>query len=189
MSFRLPLVLLGLSFTLAACDRTAEDKAQQQQDLSGEKAVLSGEIDSAFAGTLLPAVNVVDPAGRELNLGAVQGQPVLVNLWATWCAPCVVEMPMLDNLADELGDDVRVLTVSQDLRGAELVEPFFAKYQFRNLEPWIDPQNELGFAFGSGTLPVTILYDASGQEVFRVSGGYEWDSEEAIAQIREGLGE
>lgn len=189
MPLRSLLLVLGLSITLAACDRAQESGAQQQGSLQADKAVLTGTVDRAFAGQLLPAINVAHPDGQTLNLGAVQGQPVLINLWATWCAPCVVEMPMLDRLADELGDEARVITVSQDLRGADLVTPFFAKHGYRNLEPWLDPDNALGDAIGGGILPVTVLYDASGQEVFRVAGGYEWDSEEAIAQIREGLSE
>src|SRR3546814_7611737 len=74
----------------------------------------------------MPAVNLTDPHGKTLNLAALQGQPVLLNLWATWCAPCVLEMPMLDDLADGMKGRVRVVTVSQDLRGADTVEPFLA---------------------------------------------------------------
>ncbi|WP_427968079.1 TlpA family protein disulfide reductase [Altererythrobacter sp.] len=187
MSLRLSLTCLASALLLAGCDRGADDAAQQQGELAAEKQALSGEIDRTFAGELMPAVNVSDPAGNTLNLGALQGQPVLLNLWATWCAPCVVEMPMLDNVADEFGDRLRVITVSEDMQGAKRVEPFFAQNKFRNLEPWLDPENDLGFAYG-GVMPTTILYDANGQEVFRVAGGYHWDSEEARAAIEEALG-
>ena len=78
----------------------------------------------------MPAANVTDPQGRVLNLGALQGTPVLINLWATWCAPCVKEMPLLDELASEYEGRLRVLTVSQDMQGAEKVEPFFAANTF-----------------------------------------------------------
>ena len=188
MSLRLSLTLLASALLLAGCDSGQEDGAQQQGDLADDKQGLTGEIDRSFAGELMPAVEVTDPQGKSLNLGALQGEPVLLNLWATWCAPCIIEMPMLDNLADEMAGELRVVTVSQDLRGAELVEPFFADRNFRNLEPWLDPENELGFAF-EGVLPVTVLYDASGQEVFRVAGGYHWDSEEARAAIVEAIAE
>jgi thiol-disulfide isomerase/thioredoxin len=187
MSLRLSFTLLASALCLAGCDRGADDKVQQQGEAEGEKQGLTGEIDRSFAGELMPAVDVTDPAGKTLNLGALQGQPVLLNLWATWCAPCVVEMPMLDNLAAEFDDELRVVTVSQDMQGAEAVEPFFADKGFENLEPWLDPENELGFRFEGGALPITVLYDAGGQEVFRVAGGYHWDSEEAQAAIREAL--
>ena len=188
MSIRLSLTrnalfVVGLSLALGACDREAANPAQEQGALAGDKQSLLGEIDTGRAGELLPAMNVTNLDGEELNLGALQGKPVLVNLWATYCAPCVVEMPMLDDLADDLGDEVRVLTVSQDLKGGEVVAPFFARMKFRNLEPWMETNGELGFALASGVLPTTVLYDASGQEVWRVVGDYDWSSAEAREAI------
>lgn len=151
--------------------------------LDDDKPVLTGVIDDSRAGDLLPAIEVRDPAGKALNLGALQGQPVLINLWATWCAPCVVEMPMLDDLAQDLGDDIRVLTISQDLQGAEVVEPFFAKMKFASLKPWLDADNKLMTATNADNFPTTILYDASGREVWRVTGDYDWSSAETQEAI------
>ncbi len=171
---------------LAACDRQAPEPAQGEGALAGDKQVLPGEIDRAHAGMLMPAMAVTSPTGEQLNLGALQGQPVLLNLWATWCAPCVVEMPMLDELAEELDGAVRVVTVSQDLTGAAAVEPFFAKGKFARLEPWLDQDSALGFRVESSVLPTTILYDASGREVWRVVGEYDWsgaEAREAIAEV------
>jgi thiol-disulfide isomerase/thioredoxin len=128
-----------------------------------------------------------DAAGGTLDLAAQDG-PVLINLWATWCAPCVKEMPQLDRLAAELEGEVKVITISQDMRGAEVVTPFFARAGFAKLEPWLDPETNLSAQFTpEGMLPLTILFDASGKEVLRVAGGYEWDSPEAITMIRAGL--
>lgn len=146
-----------------------------------------GEPTRAFAGTPLPDLAFADPAGRTLDLGAQDG-PVLLNLWATWCAPCVKEMPQLDALAGSLEGEVRVITVSQDLRGAEMVTPFFARTGLKRLEPWLDPETALSAQFTpEGALPLTILFDASGKEVLRVAGGYDWGSAEAAAMIRESL--
>lgn len=144
-------------------------------------------IDTSKAGTLLPEVTVRNAQGAELDIGIIEG-PVLLNLWATWCAPCVVEMPQLDALAGQLEGEVRVITVSQDLRGGEVVAPFFAERGFQRLEPWLDPETALAAQFSeSGQLPLTILFDASGREVWRVAGAYEWDSPEAEAAIRSAL--
>lgn len=132
----------------------------------------------------MPAVNLIDPSGQELNMGALQGRPVLLNLWATWCAPCIVEMPLLDELAGDYEEVLQVLTVSQDLQGAARVEPFFAERDFAHLEPWMDTELELSAAL-SDVLPTTVLYDAAGQEVWRVVGDYDWSSEEARAAIDE----
>ncbi|MFN4019618.1 MAG: TlpA family protein disulfide reductase [Erythrobacter sp.] len=175
--------IFGLSLLLlAACDRPADAPAQP-----AEAGAAAGVVERKFAGTPLPAMRFTDPAGQTLDLAAQDG-PVLVNLWATWCAPCVQEMPQLDALAAALEGEVRVITISQDLRGAEVVTPFFADKGFARLQPWLDPEAQLSAQFSpEGALPLTILFDARGREVLRVVGGYDWDSEEAIALVRAGL--
>lgn len=174
----LPLLLL------AGCDRAAEAPAQP---VEAAEPAPTGTVVRTFAGTPLSAMQFSDAEGNTLDLGAQDG-PVLINLWATWCGPCVKEMPQLDALAGELEGEVRVVTVSQDIRGAEVVTPFFAKGGYARLEPWLDPDTELSAQFTpEGALPLTILFDAKGKEVLRVAGGYAWDSPEAIALIRESL--
>lgn len=182
MSLRLSLTLL-LALPLAACDREPAPDAQEQGELEGAKPDLVGTVDQSHAGELMPAVLLKDPAGKQINTGALQGGPVLLNLWATWCAPCVVEMPMLDELAGEYEGAVRVMTVSQDMQGAEKVEEFFAANDFENLQPWLDPENTLGFGIGGGVLPTTVLYDSAGREVWRVVGEYDWSGAEAREAI------
>jgi thiol-disulfide isomerase/thioredoxin len=179
---RSSLILAVSLLLLAGCDRAAEAPAQP-----AEAVKPAAEVVRTFAGTPLPALQFTDATGGKLDL-ATQDGPVLINLWATWCAPCVKEMPQLDALAAELEGEVRVITISQDLRGAEAVTPFFARAGFAKLEPWLDPETSLSAQFTpEGVLPLTILFDASGKEVLRVAGGYEWDSPEAVAMIREGL--
>ncbi|MBX7541131.1 TlpA family protein disulfide reductase [Qipengyuania sphaerica] len=172
-------VVLGLS--VAACDRGAPEEAQE----SGANEAPSGEIDRSMAGELLPAMNVTDLDGRELNLGALQGEPVLLNLWATWCAPCVKEMPLLDEVAEDYGERLRVITVNQDMGSRDKVAEFFGQAGYAHLESWLDPEAELSFAMSGGWLPTTVLYDASGLEVWRVRGDLDWSSEEARAAIDE----
>lgn len=137
----------------------------------------------------MPASNMTNLAGRELNLGALQGTPVLLNLWATWCAPCVKEMPLLDELATEYDEQLHVITVSQDMGSPEKVRQFFEENELEYLESWMDPENRLGFELGGGSLPLTVLYDSSGREVWRVAGDYDWSSEEAHAAIDEAMAE
>lgn len=154
----------------------------------GAAEVRGSKIDRSFAGTAIPEFVVADPEGKTFNLAA-QDSPVLLNLWATWCAPCVNEMPQLDTLAGMLEGEVKVITVSQDIRGAEAVTPFFAKGGYTRLEPWLDADAALSGQFTpAGALPLTILFDASGKEVLRVTGGYDWGSPEAAKLIREALG-
>ncbi len=172
---------------LAGCDRAAEAPAQPVEAAATDAAAAAGAVDRKFAGTPLPDLQFADPAGKSLDLGAQDG-PVLLNLWATWCAPCVKEMPQLDALAGTLEGEVRVITVSQDMRGPEVVTPFFARTGLKRLEPWLDPDTRLAAQFTpEGVLPLTILFDASGTEVLRVTGGYDWGSPEAAALVRNSL--
>jgi len=190
VSFPVPLALAATALLLAGCDRAGDQTTQQSEAPFNEASILTGEVDYSKAGAELPALTLTDPAGNALDLASLKGKPVLINLWATWCAPCVIEMPMLDNLAGQMGDDLRVVTVSQDLSGASVVEPFFAEREFVHLEPWLDQESELTFRFSqTGMLPLTVLFDAEGKEVLRVVGGYHWDSDETVALLREAIAE
>ena len=183
---RLPLFSLTAAFALvlAGCDRESAEPAQPQGAESGEQ--LAGKVDRSFAGETIPATQLTDPAGKTLALAGLTGKAVLVNLWATWCVPCVTEMPLLDELAGELGESVTVLTVSEDIQGAEKVVPFFAEHKFAHLPQWMDTENALAVAYGGGAgLPLTVLYDAEGKEVWRVAGGFDWSSAEAREMIAE----
>ena len=132
----------------------------------------------------------VDPAGKPVTLAAFKGQPVLVNLWATWCGPCVKEMPSLDRLAARTKGQLRVLAISQDAakQAVDPVPAWWAKAGLANLQPYRDGENNLGFAYGGGQLPTTVLYDASGKEVWRVMGDMDWNGPEAAALLNPTIG-
>ena len=136
----------------------------------------------------MPDVTFNAPDGSPVTLAKFQGKPLLVNLWATWCGPCVKEMPTLDRLAAREGARLKVLTVSQDSKGAGVVTPWFAKNSFKHLEAYVDAENLLGLTYASGMLPTTILYDAEGKEVWRVVGGMDWDGPRANTLLAETLG-
>ena len=108
-----------------------------------------------------------------------RGRPVLVNLWATWCAPCVVEMPSLEALARREGEALSVLALSQDFGGRQKVSDFFRRHRFAELEPYLDNEMKFMTALGIDTLPTTILYDQEGFEVWRMTGMVDWESERA----------
>ena len=138
-----------------------------------------GQLDASHKGAPLPDLTVTDANGLPLRLAALKGKPVLINLWATWCAPCIKELPQLDVLAAT----VRVVTVSQDSGQPERVAAFLKDRGLARLEPWLDPKNDLSFHYGTGTLPTTIYYDAHGLEVWRYVGERDWSGTETQALL------
>ena len=145
----------------------------------------AGVIDRSHRGSALPEFTLKDPAGKELQLSSLKGKPVLINLWATWCRPCITELPLLDKLAKNQANSLRVLAVSQDSQNLEKVAPFLSDRGFTSLEPWLDPQNDLSFHYGTGTLPTTIYYDAQGREVWRFVGERDWTDSESADMLAE----
>jgi thiol-disulfide isomerase/thioredoxin len=182
--------VLGLAacaaFTLAGCDRQSGDAAQPAQTASAEASAADPAIkrvDRSHKGAALPDFTFADPKGAKLTLTSLKGKPVLINLWATWCAPCIKELPTLDGLAK--AGKVRVLTVSQDSGDATKVGQFLTGKGLTNLQPWLDPDNQMAFHYNTGTLPTTVLYDSNGQEVWRFVGENDWASAAATALIAE----
>ncbi len=128
--------------------------------------------------------------GSEVKLGDFKGRVLLVNFWATWCAPCIRELPSLDRLQFELGGEgLRVLAVNQDRGGAAVAAPFLEKLDIHRLDLFLDPKMKLGQALGMRALPWTFLIDREGRVVGELPGYAEWDSEEGIALIRHYLRE
>lgn len=192
LNLRLPLLACVAASLLAGCDTGEPDAAQAALEPKLEpQAALTGALDRSFVGERIPEVLLRDPDGNTLALASLaDGKPTLINLWATWCAPCVLEMPLLDRLAGEMAGRLRVITVSEDLRGAEVVVPFFEERGLANLPRWMDEENTLAFSYGGGAvLPLTILYDGQGREVWRVIGAYDWGSAKARQALDEAIGQ
>ena len=131
----------------------------------------------------MPDLTLADPQGRKLTLASLRGRPVLLNLWATWCAPCVKELPTLDALS--ASGRIRVLAASQDTEGGVRIASFLKEKGASHLEPWLDPGNDLSFHYATGTLPTSVLYDAQGREVWRFVGENDWSSRGAAALVAE----
>lgn len=141
-------------------------------------------IDRSHAGKVASKASFTAPDDAPVTLAAFAGKPLLLNLWATWCAPCLKEMPSLDRLAAERVGTLTVLAVAQDIHGAAVVGPWFSRAALTQLQPYLDPGNALLADYNSA-LPVTILFDADGREVWRITGALDWQGEQA----RELLGE
>jgi len=187
-------MILLLPAALAACDRQSPPKEQANAASSGE-VVATGDaakkddafdyrLDRSKAGMPAPDFAFQNPQGGEKTLQDFAGKPLLVNLWATWCAPCIAEMPTLDRIAATYGPKgLAVLTISQDNQGLKVAQPFFAKRDLPHLTAWADPENQFGFHYATGLLPTTVIYDAQGKEMVRVIGAMDWEGSEAKALI------
>ena len=127
-------------------------------------------------------------SGEEVTLARWQGRVVLLNLWATWCAPCRKEMPALDRLQAELGSrDFEVVALAVDRAGTEAAAKFLAQVDVKSLGLYIDGTARAGTSLKAVGLPTTILIDRQGREIGRLTGPAEWDSADAKRLVRSAL--
>jgi thiol-disulfide isomerase/thioredoxin len=184
-------IVLGLGLVAAGCDRQSTEPAQPQASASAEpgpkaKAAPAEAFDRMFKGTPLPSVTFKDPTGKTLNLKNLKG-PVLVNLWATWCAPCVKELPTLDRLSQSHDRDgtLGVVAISQDMGPHPSVVAFIEAHKIASLGAYQDSKMSLSGALGAEVLPTSILFDARGYEVWRYVGDLDWTGPEAAKLLSE----
>ncbi|MCB1512916.1 MAG: TlpA family protein disulfide reductase [Hyphomicrobiaceae bacterium] len=137
------------------------------------------------APTAIPELRFNGPDGKPLTLASFKGRVVVLNLWATWCGPCKLEMPHLAKLKTALGDrDFAVVAVSLDRGSPDKPKKFLASANLAPLDLYHDPDAQIGFKLMAIGMPVTLVIDAEGREVGRLVGPAEWDSPEAIRLIR-----
>ncbi|TKW67470.1 MAG: TlpA family protein disulfide reductase [Paracoccus denitrificans] len=162
---------------------------------AGANMAVAGEIDfdAASAGglTLAPGdgqpvsqTTFTDPEGNEHSLSEYAGKAVLLNFWATWCAPCREEMPALNSLQKDLGgDDFQVVTIASGRNPQPAIDKFFAEAKIDSLPVLLDPRQKLAREFGVLAMPVTILIDRDGNEVGRMMGPADWSTDAAKAVV------
>lgn len=130
-----------------------------------------------------PLMTFKGPDGAEMTLSNYKGKTILVNIWATWCAPCIAEMPMLDQLQAQKGSaKFEVVTISLD-RTAQEAESWFEKNNITNLPLWHDSSYAVSGKLELPGLPTSIFYNAQGREVARIPGEVDWTSPEALALV------
>lgn len=190
ISVSMPRLLLVLSAALYVGCAPAGNEETGVGDAGPPPALAftpSGTLEK-FTVTEAPArltdMPFTDAEGYERRLSDFQGQTILLNFWATWCAPCVHEMPSLDRLEQAKGGrDFIVIAMSNDRGGANVVDPFYEETGLTALGKYYDPRGELGRALGVTGLPTTILIDKNGYERGRLQGPAEWDSPEAKSLV------
>ncbi|PZQ14172.1 MAG: redoxin [Ancylobacter novellus] len=203
-SFARPLTMAALAVlgvgALALYGIGGDDKAAacaaSPETLAAVKAAAKGEVAGLATPASprpLPALSFKDAAGADVGLDTFRGKVVLLNLWATWCAPCRKEMPALDRLeAEEGGASFAVVPVSLDFGTDEKPKKFLDEIGAKKLPLFHDAAGKVLPALksvGRGTgLPTTLILDRAGCEIGYLPGPAEWASEDAKALIKAALG-
>jgi len=175
------IVLLLIGLALPACDR---QNPTAEQAAAAPSASVKG-VDRSHSGEAAPTVEFRDPDGGDIDLAAFRDTPLLVNLWASWCAPCVKELPTLDRLAVARDGQLGVVAVSQDMAPQSSVKAFLETHAIANLGAYQDAEMRLTSALGVQIMPTSVLYDAAGKEVWRFTGDLDWTGAEAAALLAE----
>lgn len=161
--------------------------SSKPENVSGLSRFATGEmtrLTSLDAPPPMPTRTLQDASGVETSLTAYQGEIVVLNLWATWCAPCVEEMPTLGALQRRFGDRLRVVPVSVDGEADRArAQSQLAELSDNTLPFLIDISRGILFDAQAPGMPVTIIYDRNGVEIGRLAGGADWDSPEAVALL------
>lgn len=183
--------------TLGRHDNAAiPEKASEEvnADAPGTTAArpASGDKMAAFvhkkSPAALPEITFNDADGNTLTLADFKGKTILLNLWATWCAPCREEMPALDRLQKELGGEkFEVVALSLDRKGAEASKKFLDETKATSLKLYVDASAKQGTVLKIVGMPTTILINKEGQELGRLAGPAEWDSPDAKKLIEAAL--
>jgi thiol-disulfide isomerase/thioredoxin len=183
LRFLFPFAALALAWTLFAVPAVAGDP----RPFSGTSRPFI-QLAPRKAAPDLPFTTRYGDAWR---LSDFQGRVVLLNFWATWCEPCIREMPSLDRLAAALDpEEAVVLAVAIDRKGPFAVRPFFELYRLKTLDMLFDTTDALRTELGAlDALPITFLIDRRGRLAGYLPGSAEWDSPDALAVIRYYLGE
>jgi len=136
-------------------------------------------------GATVPELQFTTADGTVRTLADYAGQGIVLNLWATWCVPCVAEMPELDAMARLLASDrVAVLALSSDRGGAAPVERFYREKGIQTLPILLDPRGDAARALGARGIPTTLLIDRAGKERGRFEGAADWASADSVSLIR-----
>jgi thiol-disulfide isomerase/thioredoxin len=127
----------------------------------------------------------IDTAGNEHTIASFLGHGMVINFWATWCQPCIAEMPSLVALSRALAPhDIAVLPLSSDRGGAKVVSDWFAAHEVSGLPVLLDPHGALMRAWGGQGIPTTHIVSRDGKERGRIEGAADWSSDATIALIR-----
>jgi thiol-disulfide isomerase/thioredoxin len=185
----LAVLSLGAGFLAALLIKGAEDARERNPPQAETRTAYSnaGQLIRRSEPQPVPDLAFQDADGKLHHLSEWRGKVVLLNLWATWCAPCKAEMPSLDRLQARLGSDTfTVLAISQDRAGPDKAASFFTQEGIKHLALYHDSASAAIAGLKATGLPLSVILDRQGLEIARQLGPAEWDSPPAAAEI-EGL--
>ncbi|MGL4616344.1 MAG: redoxin family protein [Shewanella sp.] len=141
--------------------------------------------------SVLPQTYPIEPIpfndvdGKAIDFSQYKGKVVMVNFWATWCPPCVRELPAIERLATKFkAEEFALLPVSIDADGKQQVQPFLTSLGMGNFNSYYDPTQKLGQVFPLDTIPATFILDQNGQLIAFVRSFVDWDDVKAVSLIQ-----
>jgi thiol-disulfide isomerase/thioredoxin len=150
-------------------------------------AFIEGELRKFIfsqSSKVLPKLLVLDADESVVEFG-YREDILVVNFWATWCAPCKKEMPSLNNLAEHMKDnDVRIITVASGRNSKEAIDAFFTKNNLANLDKFRDLKGKVAISYGVTALPTTVVIDTTGREIGRIIGDIDWSTADIRTFLR-----
>lgn len=181
--------LIGAAIVAASIGAFMLWRANQQtatvEPVAPEIAGASDSLTLLARPRPVPVVNFVNGDGKPMTSADFRGRTVLLNVWATWCAPCRKEMPTLDRLEQKLGGpNFEVVALSIDRQGRAVVTPFYRELGIKALRLYLDQSAKAIGPLEVVGLPTTLLIDRNGHEIGRKIGPAQWDSAENVELIR-----
>lgn len=178
------MLIIGRRLALAAAGGTLAATVWPRKPFAEELAPLGEGLEKVNPPGVAPDGVFVTRDGAEHHLSEFKGRGMVVNMWATWCAPCVAEMPSLEALSKTLAPkDIAVLPLSSDRGGADAVAAWFQGHGISGLPVLLDPKGAMARAFQARGIPTTVIINKSGAIVGRLEGAANWASPDAAALV------
>lgn len=149
------------------------------------QAPLPQGFEAVGEGTLAPKTKFFDEHNLPTSIEAFEGKIVVLNLWATWCAPCIKEMPSLERLAAQMSQDrFALVAVSQDKGGMAVAKPFLDRLGIRGLAIYTDPVGRLAREYGGRGMPTTFIVGKNGNVISKLEGSADWNAKEIASYLQ-----
>ncbi|ESE42970.1 TlpA disulfide reductase family protein [Shewanella decolorationis] len=180
-SFALAAILASLSVAFAGGVQAYPGMQQANKPIESTVDLIN----------VLPKTYPIEPVafsdvdGKALDFSQYKGKVVMVNMWATWCPPCVRELPAIERLATKFkAEEFALLPISIDADGKQQVQPFLTSLGMANFNSYYDPEQNLGQVFPLDTIPATFILDQNGQLIAFVRSFVDWDDAKAVSLIQ-----